>query len=124
MNLRVCDMEEINLKQKERAIAIREWGMMARSGAGLGYGACTLSSGRGEPPLSVEEFTKINDAVYQLAIRPRTVIILKYKSDRSIRQIAENMGDNRDNITMHHRDGISTLFGALCMSRAFEANAS
>lgn len=110
------EIEDISFKQKVRAIAIEQWAIMARAGAGLGYGKCTLSDGVGEPPLSEEEFTNIHNAIYSLPLITRLIIIARYKSEKPVHEIALSTRTNASHINLRIKQGVDMLYGMLCLS--------
>lgn len=108
----------LTCKQMARATMIAEWGRMSMSGLGLGYGGSTLNLHRGaEPPMSDDEFIRINDAVESLPLLNNAVIKHLYKFQNSIRDCAAKMGMSKTSIERHHEQALSMLYGKLC-SRA------
>lgn len=106
---------ELTTKQIEQAILIREWGSMSMSGLGLGYGSCTLNTDTGgEPPLSVEEFERINRAVENLPLFNSAVIKHLYKFNNPLRETARRMARSKAKIEEAQKVALGMLYNDLC----------
>lgn len=105
----------LTCKQMARATMIAEWGRMSMSGLGLGYGGNILDLHKGaEPPMSDDEFIRINDAVESLPLLNNAVIKHLYKFQNSIRDCAAKMGLSKTSVERHHEQALSMLYGKLC----------
>jgi hypothetical protein len=110
---------ELSIKEMEEGIQIKEWGRLARMGAGLGYGGCTLGDGVPDDRMTAERFEEISKAVGALPAKPYAAIRMVYMvnpgGNYKLTQAAIKLGCRRDEVEAHRDSGLNLLYGMLCM---------
>lgn len=108
---------ELDVKQLERATMIREWASMSVSGIGLGYGKSILNfDGVGEPPLTLEQFTLINDVIEQkLPLVNNAILKSIYKWKKSVNEISTSTGLSRRKIDYYQQQALNQIYAVLCL---------